>query len=160
MSAAAIISGFDGRADNRRREVEVTQARVIISRCVAGIDMRIGLDLSQFQGVALGVLIAEASDFLYTVTLTHSDPELCVILSRCDREDEARAQWRRWASKLGLNRLIERADGEYELATDQWRPSTQRRRGSLTLQRRNRFLARRKMGRPVASSRDAANELS
>jgi len=160
MGVAFVVEGFDGRAEGRRREVEVTRERVIIARRVGRVEMRIGLEVRQYRGVALGVLIAEATDFLYTVTLTHADPELSVMLASFAQESDARSAWRRWASKLGLNRLIERAEGEYEIAAGDPLPLRERRRGRATLQRRNRFLARRKMGRIVAGGLQATYDLS
>jgi hypothetical protein len=153
MMMKAIIEAFDARAEDARRCVEVSPSRVVISRRVDGVDMRVGLAPSHFQGVLLSVLVAEATDFLYLVCLVHADPELSVTLGHCADEDDARALWRRWAAALNLPRLVERADGEFEI--DRSPPSAtpfERRRGRATLRRRNRFLARRKMGQPAPAA--------
>lgn len=147
MDLTAVIEAFDARAEGSRRLVEVSRERVVIARRVDGMEMRVALEPRQYRGVALGVLVAEATDFLYTVSLVHTDAELAVTLATCETEEDARALWRRWASALSLARLVERVDGDYEedRAPDPW--PVERRRGRATLRRRNRFLARRKMGR-------------
>jgi len=152
MMAAAIIEAFDARADGGRRTVEVSRERVVIARRVGGVDMRVALEPKQYRGVLLRVLIAEGTDFLYQVRLLHADPEMSVTLGECDREADARALWRRWAQALGLPRLVERAEDEIEVDRSAADPKPfERRRGRATLRRRNRFLARRKMGRPAHS---------
>ncbi len=152
MGVTATIEAFDLRAEGSRREVEVTRERIVIARRVNGVDMRVTLRPDQYRGVALGALVAEATDFLFTVRLVHADADLDVSLGQCESEAEARALWRRWASALGLARLIERADGEFEPDRSPALAPIERRRGRATLGRRNRFLARRKMGRPTAGA--------
>jgi hypothetical protein len=150
MTMKAMIEAFDARAEGARRRVEVSAQRIVITRRVGGVDMRVALEPRQYRGVALSVLVAEATDFLYSVRLVHSDPDLCVTLADFGDEAAARALWRRWAAALALPRIVERADGEYEV--DRAPPADapfERRRGRATLRRRNRFLARRKMGRPM-----------
>jgi hypothetical protein len=147
MGMTATIEAFDARADGARRSVQVSRERIVISRRVGGVEMRVALAPKQFLGVALGALIAEATDFLYTVRLVHADSDFDVTLAHCDSEEAARALWRRWASALDLARLVERADGEYECDRSLHVAPIARRRGRATLSRRNRFLARRKMGR-------------
>jgi hypothetical protein len=150
MTRTAIIEAFDPRADGRRRLVEVTQNQIVIARRLGGVDMRVALEPRHYQGVLLSVLVSEATDFLYQVRLVHADAELNVTLSEGGDETEARAQWRRWAETLRLPRLVERAEGEYENDCSPAAPHPfERRRGRATLRRRNRFLVRRKMGRPV-----------
>lgn len=97
-----MIEAFDARADDARRQVEVSAERIVIARRVGGVDMRIGLTPRQYRGVALCVLVAEATDFLFTVRLVHADPELDVTLGHCDSEAAAQALWRRWATAFGL----------------------------------------------------------
>ncbi len=152
MTMTAIIEAFDARADGGRRCVEVSRERIVIARRVGGVEMRVGLEPRQYCGVALAVLVAEATDFLFCVRLVHADPDLDVTLAQCDSEDAARALWRRWASALGLSRLVERADDEYEIDRAPGGAPIGRRHGRATLRRRNRFLARRKMGRPGAAA--------
>jgi hypothetical protein len=147
MTMRATIEAFDARAEGARRCVEVSGERIVIARRVDGVEMRVALAPAQYKGVLLSVLIFEATDFLYQVRLVHADPELGVTLGDCGDETQARALWRRWATALNLPRLVERADGEYEI--DRSSPSAtphERRRGRATLRRRYRFLARRKMG--------------
>jgi len=140
---------FDARAEGMRRRIEVTPHSVIIWRRVSGVSMRISLVPQQYLGVALTALVAEGSDFLYQVKLIHADSDLDVTLASFDNEREADGDWRRWASTLGLKRLVERAPGVLEIDRAPSRSPIERRRGRATLRRRNRFLARRKMGRPV-----------
>jgi hypothetical protein len=148
-----MIEAFDARAEGARRSVEVTPERIVIARRVDGVEMRVALAPAQYRGVLLSVLVAEGTDFLYQVRLVHADPDLSVTLGDCGDEADARTLWRRWAVALSLPRLVERADGEYEVdrsspAVSPW----ERRRGRATLRRRNRFLARRKMGTPPGAT--------
>ena len=146
MATMARIEAFDARADGSRRQVELSHDRIVISRRIDGVEMRVALEPRQFRGVLLAALIAEETDFLYLVRLVHADPELCVTLAQCGDERQARAHWRRWARAFRLPRLVERAEGEYEIDRAA-EPPIERRRGRATLRRRNRFMARRKMGR-------------
>lgn len=140
---------YDARAEGKRRHVEVTPHSVVISRRLGNVRMRVSLTPTQYRGVALTVLVAEATDFLYCVRLIHADGDLDVTLGSFGDESEARAHWRRWASALRLSRLVERADGAFEADRTPASAPIERRRGRATMQRRYRFLARRKMGRPV-----------
>jgi hypothetical protein len=142
---------FDARADGARRYVDVSCERIVIARRVGGVEMRVVLEPWRYRGVALGVLIAEATDFLYTVRLVHADSDLDVTLALCDDETDAQAAWRRWAATLRLPRLVERADGEFDIDRSAAPDPIERRRGRPTLRRRNRFLARRKMGGALAT---------
>jgi hypothetical protein len=152
MTTTARIEAFDSRADGAIRRVEVTRERVVIARRIGGVEMRVALKPNQYRGVALCVLIAEATDFLYVVRLVHADADLDVTLAFCDKEHDARSLWRRWAAGLSLERLVERGDDDYEIDRSKSLASVERRRGRATLTRRNRFLARRKMGRPGAAA--------
>jgi hypothetical protein len=153
MTSTAIIEAFDARAEGQRRFVEVTRHHVAIARRVDGVDMRLRLSPRAYRGVALTVLCAEATDFLYQVQLIHSDPDLNVTLAQSGEEPDARAHWRRWAAALGLPRLVERAEGEFEIDRSPAAAAVfERRRGRATLRRRTRFLARRKMGQPVCKA--------
>ena len=144
-----VTESFDARAEGKRRRIEITPYSVVISRRSSGVDMQIRLAPHQYRGVALTVLVAEGSDFLYQVRLIHADADLDVTLAGFGDQTEARAEWRRWASVMRLSRLIERAEGAYEIDRAPLLAPIERRRGRATLRRRNRFLARRKMGRPT-----------
>jgi hypothetical protein len=144
-----VAETFDARAEGQRRHVEVSPLSVVIKRRISGVSMRICLAPHQFRGVALTVLVTEGCDFLYRVKLVHADGDLDVTLADCSDEAEARTDWRRWAAVLRLSRLIERAEGVYEIDRAPPRAPIERRRGRATQRRRNRFLARRKMGRPA-----------
>ena len=151
-----MAEAFDARAEGMRRHIEVTPQSVVIERRLAGVEMRLSLAPRQYRGVALTVLVSEGFDFLYQVKLVHADSDLDVTLSSAGEEAAAREDWRRWAAALRLPRLIERAEGVYETDRTPPRPPIERRRGRATLRRRNRFLARRKMGRPeLAQALDA-----
>lgn len=145
MTMTATIECFDPRAEGASRRVEIARDRIVISRRVGGVDMRVALEPRQFRGVALVVLVSEETDFLYAVRLVHADAELSVTLASCGEEEEACAHWRRWAEGFGLPLLVERRQGVYEIEAAS--APFERRRGRATLNRRYRFLARRKMGR-------------
>lgn len=140
---------FDARAEGGRRHIEVTPERVVITRRLGGMQMRVSLAPRQYRGLALSVLVCEATDFLYCVRLVHADADLDVTLGCFGDETEARTRWRRWASALRTSRLVERTDGVFETDRAPAAAPIERRRGRATMQRRYRFLARRKMGRPA-----------
>ncbi len=143
------FEGADARADGRRRTITVATDRVVIARRVDGVSMRIAIEPQRYAGVLLRVARLDDASFIYEVRLTHADPDLSVTLAQEQNEGEARASWRHWANHLALPRLVERVEGAPELDRDlpiRVLSPTTRRHGSATLNRRPRFLRRRKVG--------------
>jgi len=139
----------DPRADGRRRLVLIDCDRVVISRTVAGVRMRISLAPRAFRGIVLRLVSLDEVGFRYEIRLAHDDPDLAVPLVESNSETEAHAQWRHWARFLGLPRLVERVEGTYELirSTVPGVMPGARRRGRGRGSKRVRFLTRRKVGR-------------
>jgi hypothetical protein len=149
LRAVQEFEGADARADGRRRTVTVAPDRVVIARRVDGVAMRIAIEPHRYTGVLLSVDQLHDDSFGYQVRLIHADADLCVTLALASHEEEARASWRHWSNHLALPRLVESVEGAPELdrgAPTSLLPPTTRRRGSPTLNRRPRFLCRRKVG--------------
>ncbi len=153
----------DARADGQRRTVSVSPDLVVISRRRQGMLMRIALEPSAYQGVALSVENERDGEPLYEVKLLHRDADFSVPLySGADRQD-ADAAWKGWARFVRAPALIERAKGRLEEVALAGRPrpaSWPRRRLRGVGARRPRFLVRRKVGEAGLTARvDAAREL-
>ena len=140
----------DARADAGMRSVTLAADRVVISRSVGGVRMRIGLRARAYRGVLLSIAGMDDEGFRYEVTLAHADGDLCVPLSQTYDEAEAYCAWRLWGRRLAAPLLVERIPGEWDVVEAPRAPAlapAPRRRGRATLRRRPRFLTRRKMGR-------------
>lgn len=141
----------DPRADGGRRAIEVTKERIVISRAVSGVPMKVNLFPQAFRGVSLRLRGDTARGYAYQLALVHTDTDLSVVLDEEPDNSEIVAKWRQWARYFGLPALVERRLGVDELE----RPmlgavvanvSSPRRRGKWMTSRRPRFLVRRKVG--------------
>ncbi|RYC31449.1 hypothetical protein D3273_13790 [Lichenibacterium minor] len=108
---AAPLQAADGRADNRRRSVQLSRERVTIDRSYRGIAMRLSVPVSAYQGVCVGVRAGEDGGFVYELRLAHRDPDLSVLLDEARDESRIWAEWRASAGFFGLPALVERNDG-------------------------------------------------
>lgn len=96
----------DAAADGRVRQVELHRKRVVVRRSLGGMRMAINLPISAFAGVGLRVAV-RGDDAQAFVVLAHKDPGLALPLFVSDEADDAFAEWRSWASVLGLPLLVE-----------------------------------------------------
>ena len=96
----------DAAADGRVRQVELHRKRVVVRRSLGGMRMAINLPISAFAGVGLRVTIRQDGAQAFVV-LAHKDPGLALPLFVSDEADDAFAEWRSWASVLGLPLLVE-----------------------------------------------------
>ncbi|BCJ91674.1 hypothetical protein IZ6_24090 [Terrihabitans soli] len=114
---------------------------------------KIVLPLSDYRGVAIRLLPgATETEDRVAVVLSHTAPAQEVILYLADDDFDVIAEWRLWATTLGLPLLMEGLDGRTIAAEDRLgevevsRPRP-RRRHSLLSGRRPRFLTRRRTGK-------------
>jgi hypothetical protein len=140
----------DPRADEGKRRVRVTGEKVFIARRFAGISMYIGVPVSAYRGVALDVRPAEHGGARYFLSLAHPDPDLDVLLAETGNSAAVAADWRYWASSLGLPRLA-RENGTLETVEPRANRlaahgALARRRNAAIAKRRPRFSRRRKSG--------------
>ena len=139
----------DARADGGRRDVTLTSLQVTIGRRLRGIQMKIRVPVTAYDGVSLGLEQSANGRPFYKVGLPHQDSELAVLLLETFDEAEANAMWRGWAQHLSLPLMVEREDGDLEHFANAPREarSFQRLGGtSPTLRSRGRFVRRRRVG--------------
>lgn len=143
----------DAAADGGERRITLERERVVMSRRVGRVAMRIAVPLVSYQGVIVRLVpgVTEDEDRV-AIILAHPDRALDVPLFETGDDEDVVAQWQLWGNTLGLPLLIEARDGsmtaadvrEGGLTAERAKP---RRRHSLLSGRRPRFLVRRKVGR-------------
>lgn len=119
---------------------------------MSNLPVTIALPARAFRGVAARAMEDEDGNVTVTLELLHNDTMLSVPLLVADDLDDIAADWRAWAEAYRLPMLLIEADGvartlEESLgAAIKTLPSQQRRKGRASVQRRPRFLARRRAG--------------
>jgi hypothetical protein len=153
----------DDSAEGGVRAVLLEKTRVLVTRRLRGIAMRIAVPIAAYRGVVVRVLAAEAGgEAPLEVALVHDDRALDVPLYRADHDGEVVSQWRRWSGVLGLPLLFERVDGslvtlEQRIGAIRIERSKPRRRHVSRERLRPRFLRRRRVGRPLAVGHAGTN---
>lgn len=104
-----------------------------------------------FRGVAARALEDSEGNVTVTLELLHNDPSLSVPLLVAHDLDDVAADWHAWSEAYGLPMLLIEADGiartlEESIGLVKKGQPSERRKGSVSRQRRPRFLARRKSG--------------
>ena len=106
------FSADDANADGRTRTIEIDRERVLLSRTVHGVFMRLNLPLSAFLGVAVRLMPAgERREEAVAIVLEHRDNNLSVPLHVADDTDYLIADWQLWAKALGKKLLVAEGDG-------------------------------------------------
>jgi len=106
------FSAEDASADGRMRTIELDRHRVLLSRTVHGVHMRLNLPLAAFLGVAVRLLPASGQrDEAIAIVLEHRDASLSVPLHLADETDHVIADWQLWAKTLGKKLLVAESDG-------------------------------------------------
>lgn len=131
----------------------VDQRGAIVRRMLrlSGLPATVVLPSRAFRGVAARAMEDGDGNVTVTLELFHNDPMLCVPLLVAHNLDDVAADWRAWAEAYGLPMLLIEADGvartlEESLGGVKTAPVRERRKGRVPLNRRPRFLARRKSG--------------
>jgi hypothetical protein len=102
----------DKSADGHMRMIEIDRERVLLSRTVRGVHMRLNLPLHSFLGVAVRLLPArEARGDAVAIVLEHRDSSLSVPLHVADETDHVIADWQMWGSVLRKKLLVAESDG-------------------------------------------------
>jgi hypothetical protein len=101
----------DASADGRIRLIEIDRDRVLLTRSVRGVRMRLNLPLENFLGVAVR-LIAPQHDAAaaLAIVLEHPDENLSVPLHVAEESGDLVADWQLWGAVLRKRLLV--ADGE------------------------------------------------
>jgi hypothetical protein len=98
-------------ADGRTRMIEIDRHRVLLSRSVGGVYMRLNLPLSSFLGVAVRVAAQGESDDTVAIVLEHRDADLSVPLSVTTDTENVVADWQLWGKVLCRKLLVADSDG-------------------------------------------------
>ncbi|WP_457796076.1 DUF6101 family protein [Methylocystis sp. S23] len=143
----ALLVQRDWRADGGARRVRVTRSDILISRRFSGVDMIISVPVPAYDGVALDVVEGRDGAPCYRLSLAHRDRDLDVVLAETQDSGDAAADWKYWASWLGLPRLAAENGELAEVDVAGALLAGHPRRGASALRRRRpRFLTRRKLG--------------
>ncbi len=142
----------DAAADGRVRLVEIDSERVLLSRSVRGMAIRVRVPVKAFLGVAAQAAPAPAGAEI-VLRLEHSDPGLSIELFSGTENADVAAEWELWGRVLGLPLLTaDQADKIRGAATKVGtlvtaKPGPRRRRRNAIRQRRPRMALRRKAGK-------------
>ncbi|WP_442754473.1 DUF6101 family protein [Methylocystis sp. JAN1] len=143
----AVLLQRDWRADGGARRVRVTRSDILISRRFSGVEMMISVPVPAYDGVALDVVEGRDGAPCYRLSLAHRDRDLDVVLAETQDSGDAAADWKYWASYLGLPRLAAENGELTEVDAVGGALAGHPRRGAAAVrQRRPRFLTRRKPG--------------
>lgn len=117
----------------------------------SGLPVSIALPARAFRGVAARAIEDGEGSVTVTLELMHADPMLSVPLLVAHDLDNVAADWRAWSEAFKLPMLLVEADGvarslDENAGQIRKAPPATRRQGRVHLQRRPRFLARRKTG--------------
>lgn len=104
----------DRSADGRTRLIELDRERVLLTRSVRGVLMRLNLPLSNFLGVAMRLLPASGdTPDAVAIVLEHRDAALSVPLHVACETDHLIADWQLWANILRKKLLVAEIDGSF-----------------------------------------------
>lgn len=121
-------------------------------RLPSGIPMAMRIKTSVFEGVAVRFApAADGEEPAAVLELMHADPELSLPLAVATDLDDLVADWREWGRVLALPLLVVEQDGrivtvENRIGSVTVEAPKPRRRRSVLVGRRPRFLTRRKPG--------------
>ena len=153
-----MFQSIDSAADGGARLIELHRDHLVLRRRMAGIAMKLRLEFSAYQGIAVALLDPDGDDDGVAVVLIHADAGLSVTLYSAPHIDDVVAEWRRWSSELGLPMLVTEPEGTLRAAY----PMIGRLVVGTSLKRRNRrgvlkhrrpaVFRRRGAGRPVTNA--------
>ncbi len=153
------FAASDAAADGRVRHIELFRERMVVRRSIAGMRMALNMPLSAFAGVGIRPLLGETGgEATVVVVLEHKDPGLSLPLFVSADVDEAMAEWRSWASVLGLPQLIPNDEGGWREPFARIggvrvaRVKPRRRRHGVLKTRRSMQSLRRKAGKLTADA--------
>jgi hypothetical protein len=144
---------YAGRDDQGDATFTIDHRGVTIRRVLEAsrLPVSIALPARAFRGVAARAIEGGDGEVTVTLELLHADPMLSVPLLVAHDLDDVAADWRAWSDAYKLPMLLIEADGvartlEESLGLVKKGPPAERRKGRVSMQRRPRFLARRRTG--------------
>ena len=105
------FTAADPAADGGSREIGVSRDGIEFRRSVRGVQMRVQLPFSEFEGLAVRVLAPGGGDPMIFLSLEHRDDALSVLLHATEDSDEAAALARKWSRVTGRPILVADSDG-------------------------------------------------
>ncbi len=105
------FTAADPAADGGSREIGVSRDGIELKRSVRGVQMRVQLPFSEFQGIAVRVLAPGGCEPMIFLSLEHSDDALSVLLQATEDSDESADAARKWSRVTGRPILIAGEDG-------------------------------------------------
>jgi hypothetical protein len=105
------ITASDPAADGGSREIGISREGIEFRRSVRGVQMRVQLPFSEYEGVAVRVLAPGGGEPVIFLSLEHRDDALSVLLQASEDSDECAASARKWSRITGRPILIAGADG-------------------------------------------------
>lgn len=161
---------FSFRTEGQSKDVHVTlnERGALVDRILekSGLSVSMALPTSAFKGVAARAIDRGSGNSTVTLELHHEDADLCIPLLVDHGLHNIAGDWRAWSSAFDLPMLMIEADGiahplDEDLARNKASQvvhhtgsitmendnmSHDRRRNSTMINRRARFLVRRKTG--------------
>jgi hypothetical protein len=105
------ITAADPAADGGSREIGISRDGIEFHRSVRGVQMRVQLPFSEFNGVAVRVLACGAGEPMIFLSLEHADDALSVLLQASEDSDECAEAARKWSRITGCPILVADSDG-------------------------------------------------
>lgn len=105
------ITAADPAADGGSREIGISREGIEFKRSVRGVQMRVRLPFSEFDGVAVRVIAPGGGDPMIFLSLEHSDDELSVLLHATEDGEACAEAARKWSRVTGMPILIAGTDG-------------------------------------------------
>lgn len=108
------LKAADPVADGGSRAIEISRDGIELSRSIRGVQMRVRLPFSEFDGVAVRVLAPGGMDPVIFLSLEHNDDDLSVLLQASEDSDECAAAAWQWSRVTGRPILIAGPDGRLQ----------------------------------------------
>lgn len=145
------ITAADPAADDGSREIGISRDGVELRRCVRGVQMRVQLPFSEYEGVAVRVVAPGGCEPVIFLSLEHRDDALSILLQASEDSDESAASARKWSRITGCPILIAGADGRLRNPA-----SASQRKGAVGRRKRRSALRHRRTAFRTRSERAAA----
>ncbi|WP_298984868.1 DUF6101 family protein [uncultured Roseibium sp.] len=138
-------------------DILLDRDRAIIKRRVAGVPVNLVVPTEAFDGVMVRIIPGEVpGEIQAALILKHHDSALSITLAETENSDDLAVLWSRWAQVFNLPMLVCDLGGKVK-PIDAFRavPAAQpapRRQLRMLTGRRPRFLNKRAVGKPAATS--------
>ena len=157
---------FSAAYDGGAHDFVLDRERAVLKRPLrTGPSVTVAVPVTSYDGVAVRMEPRDrAGGIRVIVELMHRDPALSLPLVVANEPEDVAADWQAWGRALNLPLLVVGEDGTVKAALARvgalvMAETKPRRRHSFFADRRPRFLARRKPGRPELMERLTGREI-